>query len=251
MIPFFRKIRKKMANDNRPLMYMRYAVGEIVLVVIGILIALQINNWNENKNNAAQVNKHLVTLKLNLQDDIKQAEKLLTITDTALQFSNTFLDQFKTVKPVDKSVQMYLIFLMLEHNLEVNRSGVNAIINSNGMAFLNEGLQLKILNYYRHLEQLASREEITNSDIKLMYEPYVKENYSWIYNSTNPWPRQTEFYKNDPRQVEPIDEKSLLSDKKLEVMVFGRRFQSMRLRALYSNTITLAQEIIADIEDKD
>jgi hypothetical protein len=51
MIPFFRKIRKKMADDNRPLKYMRYAIGEIVLVVIGILIALQINNWNEGRKN--------------------------------------------------------------------------------------------------------------------------------------------------------------------------------------------------------
>ena len=49
MNPFFRKIRKKMADDNRPLKYMRYAIGEIVLVVIGILIALSINNWNENR----------------------------------------------------------------------------------------------------------------------------------------------------------------------------------------------------------
>ena len=249
MIPVFRKIRKKMADDNLPLKYMRYAIGEIVLVVIGILIALQINNWNEDKNNAAQVNKHLATLKLNLQDDVKQAEKLLIVIDTALQYSNTFLDQFKTVKPVDKSVQMYLIFLMLEHNLEVNKSGMNAIINSNGMAYINEALQLKILNYYRHIEQLASREEITNSDIKLMYEPYVKENYSWIYNRSNPWPRQTEFYKNDPRPEAPIDDKSLLADKQLEVMIFGRRFQSMRLRKLYTNTITLAKEIIVDIEN--
>ena len=49
MIPFFRKIRKKMADDNRPLKYARYAIGEIILVVIGILIALQINNWNETR----------------------------------------------------------------------------------------------------------------------------------------------------------------------------------------------------------
>jgi len=49
MIPFFRKIRKKMADDNKPLKYMRYAIGEIVLVVIGILIALQINTWNEER----------------------------------------------------------------------------------------------------------------------------------------------------------------------------------------------------------
>ena len=49
MINFFRKTRKKMADDNRPLKYMRYAIGEIALVVIGILIALSINNWNEER----------------------------------------------------------------------------------------------------------------------------------------------------------------------------------------------------------
>jgi len=47
MINFFRKIRKKFADDNKPLKYMRYAIGEIVLVMIGILLALQVNNWNE------------------------------------------------------------------------------------------------------------------------------------------------------------------------------------------------------------
>ncbi len=50
MINFFRKTRKKMADDNRPMKYARYAIGEIALVVIGILIALQINTWNKENN---------------------------------------------------------------------------------------------------------------------------------------------------------------------------------------------------------
>jgi hypothetical protein len=47
MINFFRKTRKNLADDNKPMKYARYAIGEIVLVVMGILIALQINKWNE------------------------------------------------------------------------------------------------------------------------------------------------------------------------------------------------------------
>ena len=47
MIGFFRRIRKKLANQNKFIHYSRYAVGEILLVVIGILIALQVNTWNE------------------------------------------------------------------------------------------------------------------------------------------------------------------------------------------------------------
>lgn len=49
MIGFFRKIRKKLADDNKPAKYFRYAIGEILLVVIGILIALQVNNWNQDR----------------------------------------------------------------------------------------------------------------------------------------------------------------------------------------------------------
>lgn len=49
MIGFFRKIRKQQAETNKPFNYLRYALGEIVLVVIGILIALSINNWNQNR----------------------------------------------------------------------------------------------------------------------------------------------------------------------------------------------------------
>ena len=51
MIGFFRRIRKKLADGNKPVKYFRYAIGEIVLVVIGILIAVSINNWNSQRIN--------------------------------------------------------------------------------------------------------------------------------------------------------------------------------------------------------
>ena len=50
MIKFFRKIRKNLLNEGKATKYFKYAIGEIILVVIGILIALRINNWNETKN---------------------------------------------------------------------------------------------------------------------------------------------------------------------------------------------------------
>ncbi|MBO0341043.1 hypothetical protein J0654_05270 [Muricauda lutimaris] len=52
MIKFFRNIRKSLLNEGKTGKYLKYALGEILLVVIGILIALQINNWNENRKNA-------------------------------------------------------------------------------------------------------------------------------------------------------------------------------------------------------
>ncbi|WP_425287337.1 DUF6090 family protein [Lutimonas vermicola] len=56
MIKFFRKIRQKTLTENKFSKYLLYAIGEIILVVIGILIALQINNYNElNKQRAKKV----------------------------------------------------------------------------------------------------------------------------------------------------------------------------------------------------
>jgi len=68
MLKFFRKIRQNLLSENKFSKYLIYAIGEIILVVIGILIALQINNWNENRKarltEVTKLNKLLEDLKL-------------------------------------------------------------------------------------------------------------------------------------------------------------------------------------------
>ena len=59
MIKFFRKIRQNLLNEGKTARYFKYAVGEIVLVVIGILIALQINNWNQQRLDRRTESKYL------------------------------------------------------------------------------------------------------------------------------------------------------------------------------------------------
>tara|TARA_R110001592_G_scaffold13470_3_gene61734 strand:+ start:2562 stop:3026 length:465 start_codon:yes stop_codon:yes gene_type:complete len=63
LIKFFRKIRQKLIIENKTSKYFKYAIGEIFLVVIGILIALQINTWNENRKAASEEIKILNALK--------------------------------------------------------------------------------------------------------------------------------------------------------------------------------------------
>ena len=75
MIPFFRKIRKKLADDNQLFKYSRYAIGEIVLVVIGILIALQINNWNEERKERKKEKQLLMTLSEDFKSNLTSLEQ--------------------------------------------------------------------------------------------------------------------------------------------------------------------------------
>lgn len=71
MIKVFRNIRKKLVAENQFTAYSRYAIGEIVLVVIGILIAIQINNWNESNKNQEEELKLLREMYGNLKNDLK------------------------------------------------------------------------------------------------------------------------------------------------------------------------------------
>jgi len=69
MIKIFRKVRQKMLEQSKIKSYFVYAIGEIVLVVIGILIALQINNWNENRKQQSEFNNILKTIYKDLKTD--------------------------------------------------------------------------------------------------------------------------------------------------------------------------------------
>ncbi len=71
MINFFRKIRQKLLTENKFSKYLLYAIGEIVLVVIGILIALQVNNWNEDRINSHLELQYLKRLERDMQESIR------------------------------------------------------------------------------------------------------------------------------------------------------------------------------------
>ena len=76
MIKFFRNIRKQLAAENKAAKYLRYAIGEIILVVIGILIALGINSWNQDRLSNQQQNVYLNNFKEELTSNIKLLQRI-------------------------------------------------------------------------------------------------------------------------------------------------------------------------------
>jgi hypothetical protein len=80
MIKFFRKTRQNLINEGKTAKYVKYAIGEIILVVIGIMIALSLNNWNTDNANKKIVYKNSKTLIQNLEkDSVYIEEKILKI----------------------------------------------------------------------------------------------------------------------------------------------------------------------------
>lgn len=91
MIKFFRKIRQNIIMENKTGKYFKYAIGEIILVVIGILIALQINNWNEARKSNAFESEMLTQVRVNLLKDKLTLTEIINNNDAAIKSSNKIL----------------------------------------------------------------------------------------------------------------------------------------------------------------
>ena len=81
MIKFFRKIRQQLLMENKTGKYFKYAIGETLLVIIGILIALQVSNWNQKRIDTNSYNIILNSLVSDLENDIKELTNLSKVSN--------------------------------------------------------------------------------------------------------------------------------------------------------------------------
>src|SRR6056297_155228 len=105
MIKFFRKIRQKMLSENKFSKYLIYAIGEIVLVVIGILIALQINNWNESRKESATIKTYLKSMLVDLNNDSNRFDGMIENLDKQIKANSSIFESKKyQVNSIDSIV---------------------------------------------------------------------------------------------------------------------------------------------------
>jgi hypothetical protein len=100
MLKFFRKIRQKLLSQNRFTRYLIYAIGEIFLVVIGILIALQINTWNENRKYQNQEADFYSDVLSDLDKDLEKLDFLTEFHRNRIEILSTLLTYLRN--PADK-----------------------------------------------------------------------------------------------------------------------------------------------------
>ena len=94
MIKFFRNIRKDLLESGKTSKYLKYAVGEIILVMIGILLALQVNNWNERRKDRIKEQVVLKQLQEDYQANLMQLEEKMTTRDRIIYSAMNLLNAF-------------------------------------------------------------------------------------------------------------------------------------------------------------
>jgi hypothetical protein len=112
MIKFFRKIRQNLLSEGKTGKYIKYALGEIILVVIGILIALQIHNWNEYRKQEVAEKEFLQGIKTDLKEDKEYINYIIQVFEPKIEAFNLLNNELPELyhenpKAVDSLFNMY------------------------------------------------------------------------------------------------------------------------------------------------
>ena len=148
MLKFFRTIRRGLLAENRTTKYLLYAVGEIVLVVIGILIALQINNWNEDRKLRSQEHLILADLKSDLIESKEELEKMIVYNDSTVYFYNYILEQMETDNPPDAVFERGLSFFTAWDSPYLTYTAYETLKNKGLDLIQNRDLKKQIVALY-------------------------------------------------------------------------------------------------------
>lgn len=239
MFKLFRRIRQKLFAENSFSKYLLYALGEIVLVVIGILIALQINNWNTRTIEQKQEFNLLQRLKTDLENNLVEVKDIRSRLTINQQGIDSLLFGLKK-NSYTEMIPFYVSFAQRK-TFFTNSSSAYQVIRS-GLAnyFTNEKVLEPVLNLYEiDFEEINERQEQLHEEID-----YLKRNF--IFKEFVPAPKRMQFKFDDFDKVS----NDLLVPSNFDSLSKNQEFQNnlIQLRQSVENRLANLEEIEEKIE---
>jgi hypothetical protein len=166
MISLFRKIRQKLLSQNQVTRYLAYAVGEIALVMVGILLALQVNNWNEQRKIRIAEQSILQNLRTELVLNIKNLETDISYHELAHACSFELLGLFGTDTSTIPSATLDTLLFNAEtvYTFEVRNGYIKSLIASGNLDYLlNEELKSMLTSFEGEVEDGLEEFDVVKS----------------------------------------------------------------------------------------
>jgi hypothetical protein len=163
MIKFFRKIRQRLLSENKFSKYLLYAIGEIFLVVLGILIALQINTWNENRKQQIKLQQIYHEILADLKRERDYANFIINKFEGQRKAYTNYLESFSSTKITRKSMYRKLLELNMEgYPINSNSSIVESLQNSGEIVLLPQSIRNRLINLRRQQNKIIVDEGLDN-----------------------------------------------------------------------------------------
>ncbi|HKK46781.1 MAG TPA: DUF6090 family protein [Balneolaceae bacterium] len=173
MPTIFKKIRRKLAEENKVKSYLLYAFGEILLVVIGILIALQVNNWNEYRLEREQEQELLLQLQSEYTSNLEQLNEKIALRNTMIHASKQLLDFID--HPEHRNIDSTYIYIGQTLLNPTFDPIVNDIISSGRIELLlNAELRKKLTRWTSDVVQVTEEEVVWTKFTNGIYRSDLK-----------------------------------------------------------------------------
>jgi len=188
MIKFFRNIRKTLVNEGKTTKYLKYAIGEIVLVVIGILIALQINNWNEQRKLDLKEKSLLAAIHEEFLKNKIQLDLTVSQHNLVLNSCKKLIDLFPlNIKKINlDSISLYLYNSKNAPSFNPSQGSINAIINSSSFDIIrNDTLRDLLISWPDLVADYRENEIGSRKLLNRLIEPYFSEHFDYNLNFTD------------------------------------------------------------------
>lgn len=177
MIKFFRHIRRSLINQNKMGKYFKYAIGEIILVVLGILIALSINNWNENRKTNIQLKSALKSVYNDMVSDsviVYQSLPLVLMRDSTIESliqrsyaTETNLDTLVTMMQNEFPLRWY-------NSPTYNKNTFTNLKNTGAFDILPNDIKLSLSEYYTTVESYETLNNTVLNQYRTQLDDFVK-----------------------------------------------------------------------------
>jgi len=246
MISFFRKIRRGLLTDNKFNRYLVYAAGEILLVVIGILIALQINNWNENRKEQGKLNTSLTSMIANLEEDIEninQQIKYNEIVLDAIDFAFKVISLPKYENTPSYSYADSVVAIANEKILLPTKTIFNSMESGSQFQWITDQvLTESIYSYYGFIDQVNNITKTNNKFVQDRIEQFIHQDMELgsFFPKTNPY--------SDKRKSKIDNTKIIRESVILENVLISRKIRSLSEIDRLENANTNAKGLINLIE---
>jgi hypothetical protein len=183
MIRLFRTIRQKLLSENSYGIYLLYASGEVILVVVGILLALQIDTWSENKKTQNELTEILDEIYEDLVLDSSSISNTLLERQLDSEAQTRVINAIRDDLPFSNQIQSDLGRIMIRRPIALVSSGFNLLKESSLTSMEDRVLRSALIEYY---EQVVEEMEEEYRDDKFEFEtvllPYVRLHFKeWEY----------------------------------------------------------------------
>ena len=148
MIKFFRTIRYTLMNENKVGKYFKYAIGEIMLVMVGILLALQVNNWNEGQKSIKKGHDILVDVKENLEFNTKQFHNDIELNKDVIHSLDIILNNITITKVYNDSLDRHFRYATWWATSRWKSSGYEALVFNGVDIIQSKELRESIVDLY-------------------------------------------------------------------------------------------------------